>query len=482
MNIEELKGSNILKSAYSVSKKLGTPIFLVGGAVRDLILSCKFERDYDFVLSGSVLKATRLFAGMVKGSFFCLDSQRGHYRAVFREKTRDETADFSGFRGHMIDEDLKERDFTINSMAIDLTDIFEKGEIDIVDPLNGLNDIKKGIIRVCSSRAFDDDPLRLLRAIRFSAIPSFGIDVDTEGLIKQKKELLSDSSRERIRDELFLVLRTPRACESIKKLDRLGLLSVVLPEVSSWKYTNQGEHHDYDLFDHAVKTVEYTEKILCNFSDYFPDYTLSLKAHFDEELESNVTRGNLLKLIAFLHDSGKPETRRYDGGKVRFFGHDRTGEGINKAIAERLKLGHKAGRIIANLTKNHMRVLNLSGSENVTYRAKYRFFRDLDRDGLDCLLLSLADGLATRMHTVCETVTPLLSLLQDFLRYYFEDWLKAPKRPLLDGKEVMGLLGIPEGREVGRLLSLIREAELEGTISTKEEAEGFVKSLELHQL
>lgn len=477
MNIKELTQSHIIKSAYSISKELGIPIFLVGGAIRNLLLASRLDKDFDFAIEGDVQSTARGFADKVKGSFFSLDPRRGHYRVIIKEDNRSIDIDLSRFRGADIGKDLTERDFTINSMAINIQDLFEKNEIKIIDPLNGLDDIEKRAIRVCSSRVFDDDPLRLLRSVRISAVTNFTLDDKTESLIRQKKGLLIDSSWERIRDELFLMLDAPHASRAIEKLDSLGLLNAILPEANSWKDTDQGEHHEYNLFDHAVKTIEFTEAILSNLSEYFPDHASFLKAHFDEELERNIYRSNLIKFIAFLHDSGKVESKSYDGEKVRFLGHDRVGEEINKTIAKRLKLGHKARRVIANITKNHMRVLNLSKSTKISQRAKSRFFRDMGKDGIDCLLLSLADGLATRTYTDAEQIAPLLAIIQDFLRYYFEDWLKVPEKPLLNGKEVMEFLGILEGKEVGRLLSITREAEIEGLISTKEEAKELLKSL-----
>ncbi|MEW6615619.1 MAG: HD domain-containing protein [Thermodesulfobacteriota bacterium] len=477
MDTKELTQSHILKSAYSISKEMGIPIFLVGGTIRNLLLSSGFEKDFDFAMKGDVQSTARGFADKVKGSFFSLDPQRGHYRVTVKKNSRFIDIDFSRFRGHDIGKDLIKRDFTINSMAINIQDLFEKDEIEIIDPLNGLDDMEKGAIRACSSRVFDDDPLRLLRAVRISAVTNFTIEDKTERLIRQKKELLINSSWERIRDELFLMLDAPYASRSIEKLNSLGLLSIILPETNPWKGINQGEHHDYNLFDHTVKAIEFTEVILANFSEYFPDYASVLKVHFDEELEKNIYRSNLIKFIAFLHDSGKVETKSYDGEKVRFLGHDRVGEEINKNIAKRLKLGHKVRRVITNITGNHMRVLNLSKSTNISQRAKSRFFRDMGKDGIDCLLLSLADGLATRTNADKTQTVPLLAIIQDFLRYYFEDWLKTPEKPLLNGKEIMEMLGILEGKKVGRLLSMIREAEIEGLISTKEEAKDLLKSL-----
>ncbi|MDY6855734.1 MAG: HD domain-containing protein [Thermodesulfobacteriota bacterium] len=474
MDIKALTGSFILKNAYSTSKELGVSIFLVGGAIRDLVLFSQLERDFDFAIKGDVHDAAMYFAKRVRGSSYCLDSKRGHYRVTIKGNTQSKDVDFSRFQGDEIKEDLLKRDFTLNSMAIDLKGLFEKSEIKIIDPLNGLGDIERGIIRACSPRVFDEDPLRLLRAVRLSAATDFFIVDETERLIREKKKQLSCSSWERIRDELFQIFDLSNVSRSIEMLDGLGLLNIILPEVDAWKHIDQGEYHDYNLFDHSLKTIESIDLILSSPSDYLPGCAYLLKAHFKEDLQNNITRENLIKFIALLHDSGKVETQTFDGKKVRFFGHERVGQKINRAIAERFKLSQRSSRIVANLTKNHMRVLNLSKSSRITQRAMYRFFNDLGKDGIDCLILSLADALATREYITYKPTLPLLDVIEELLKYYSNDWMQASEKPLLNGTEIMELLRIPQGEEVGRLLSLLKEAQTGGGISTKEEAKNLL--------
>jgi len=476
MNVEKLTGSHILRSAYNVSRELGHSIFLVGGAVRDLFLSSRSWKDLDFAVGANPRKIAGLLAHRVGGGFFCLDPQRGHYRISIKEDdTIIKKIDLSEIRGRDIHEDLIMRDFTINSMAIDLKDLFEENRIRIIDPLGGMEDMETGRVRASYSKVFDDDPLRLIRGVRMAAFTGLSFEEDTERLIKRKRELLNKSSWERVRDELFQILNNPSAHVYIHKLDSLGLLNVVFPEVTHWRDIDQGEHHDYNLLDHSIKTIEYVEAIFSDLSDHFTGYADRIEEHFNEELEDNVTRANLIKLIAFLHDSGKADTKSLDGEKVRFFGHDRVGEQINKTIAKRLKLGRKATRIIADITKNHMRILSLSCLEKITPRARYRFFRDLDKEVMDCLLLAMADEQATRISATPTQRTPLVIVIRDFLEYYFEVWLNASKTPLLNGREIMELVGILQGKDVGRFLSLIKEAEGEGLISTREEAKDLVR-------
>ena len=482
MNIKELSASSIIKNAYSVSKELGIPIFLVGGIIRDFLLSSKLGKDFDFAVDGSAREVAGLYAYKTGGSFFCLDSQREHYRVTIRRETEITDIDFSRLQGDTITKDLEKRDFTINSMAIPLRDLFGKDDVMVIDPFHGITDLEKGMIRVCSSVAFDDDPLRLLRAARISSVRHLRIENETERLISEKKRLLTNTSWERIRDELFQILNVQNTWRSIEKLQDLGLLDMVFPEVHSRKDIDQGKHHDYNLFGHAIKTVESIESILINISQYFPAqsfpdyYSIRIREHFDEVLEKNVTRYGLIKLIAFLHDSGKGKTKRCRGKKAKFLRHEKVGGEINEIIAKRLKLSRNSIRIVTLVTENHMRILNLTIADKITKKTQYRFFRDLGKDSIDCLLLSLADGLAKKISGPFLQKTHLLDIAQDFLRYYFEDWPRIPLKPLMNGNEIMEFLGIPQGREVGIILSALREAEGQGYISTKDEAKALAKS------
>ncbi len=151
-----------------------------------------------------------------------------------------------------------------------------------------------------------------------------------------------------------------------------------------------------------------------------------------------------------------------------------------------MKLSRKSVRIISELTRQHMRILSLAKTEEVTPRAKYRFFRDLGKEGIDAVLLALSDGLASndiKLGWPMEQELPagdlrrIKEVAEELLRYYYEEFLPRPPRPLLDGREVMEALSLPPGEEVGRLLDRLREAEITGVVRTREEALEFLRKL-----
>ncbi|MBI4746026.1 MAG: HD domain-containing protein [Deltaproteobacteria bacterium] len=192
-----------------------------------------------------------------------------------------------------------------------------------------------------------------------------------------------------------------------------------------------------------------------------------------EEVEDYVTRRGLVKIAALLHDSGKLYTRTMQDGRGRFLGHEEKGEAISADIAKRLKLSRRSEMILCGLTANHMRVLGLSKLRKATKRARYRFFRDADGYGLELLILSLADAMATPVEG--KRLEDLKGLIGNLAEYYFEEFTAVPQRPLITGKDIMRLFGIPEGKKVGKLMEAVREAEALGKVSDTKEAIDYLK-------
>lgn len=476
-----LMQSDAVGAAFEVSKDLGQKAYLVGGAVRDLLMDSRLGNDLDFVVEGKGVIFARAFAERVKGSFFILDEDRDSSRVVFKMEVRSQEsevikfqADFSGMRGD-IEEDLRLRDFTINSLAIPLDSIFEP-EVSgqepeagwILNPVGGLKDIKGKVLRESSACAIEDDPLRIMRAFRFSSSFNLEMDEALSAHVKMQGKMLGQVSAERVRAELFMILDMPGAYNLLGKMDELGVLTVIFPELAEWKGFYQGGWHAHDLFNHSMKAVEAAEEVLRHLSSYFPGYYEKIEEHINEEVEAGVTRRGLLKLASLLHDSGKLHTRVMEGGRGRFLGHEKAGDEISLAVARRLKLSRRSEMTLRGLTANHMRILGLSKLKNVTSRARYRFFRDTGGFGIDLLLLSMADSMATPIEREkWEGMKKLIGRLAD---YYFEEFTLVPPRPLLTGEDVMRAFAIQEGKEVGEMLEALREAETLGKVSNRREA------------
>ncbi len=480
-----LKKIRAFEAVQRLAHKRKEEVYLVGGAVRDLLLGRALGRDFDFVVKGDASSLAKDVAEETAGHAFLLDAEFGTWRVVVKKRKGRAELDFSSLQGRNILEDLRQRDFLVNSMAINLKEIQGTGDPPLIDPLGGAADLKKRIIRANSEESIRRDPLRMLRAFRFSATLGFSVGESTLAMIRTNKSLILHSSGERVRSELFMALNEDRAASFLRDMDACGLVEEIFPEIRSWKTIIPGMQ--ISLMEHALKTVETGEYILTHIVEIYPSYGRELVQHFSQPLEEGVSRKALFKFAAFLHDSGKPKTMTPgELANPRFLDHDLAGGKINTEIGRKLRLSRNSIRILAELTRQHMRVASLSQAKEVTGRAKYRFFADLKREGVDLALLSLANALASTggdiprilSSDVSPTVLKIMNTVRELLGYYFEEHSRRQQRPLLDGREVMGLLGVPEGKKVGDLLNRLREAEASGEVQTQEEALKFLKNID----
>lgn len=400
------------------------------------------------------------------------------YRAIINDADVLHTADFSSIYQGDLTRDLRNRDFTLNSIALNLNDIFEKRTLAFIDPAGGLVDLQKRYMRVTSPASFNHDPVRMLRAVRLSRTGNCTLVPQTENLIKDQKMLLLTAPWERIRNEFFMILKSAGgASSSLEELDRLGLLSLLIPELETMKGLDQGIHHFYTLWDHSIKTAHFTDGILNDLERFFPRYGAALANYFTGELEDGIRRGDLLIFTALLHDMGKPAARTAPGnGTAHFFHHDHLGMKVNQEIAKRFKLSKKTSRIITTVTRHHMRPLSLHQLKTVSDRAQFRLLRDLDGAVPDTLIVACADALATRAPSPDngDSTHPLLKTVSMLMDHYFQGTSHDTAKPLLNGNEIMEAVHLKPGKEVGELVEVIKEAERSGRITTKEEARALI--------
>lgn len=489
----------LLKLILNFANKSNRKIFLVGGSLRDLLLG-RETGDFDFVPEGDAEKFARNFASEVRGSFVLLDEKNRIYRVVKHKisKKKDKqifNLDFSQMRGKEIKEDLLLRDFTIDAMAVRLDQV--EGSLRtlkrakllsrlIIDPSGGTGDLKKRIVRRTSRKIFDDDPLRLLRGYRLAATLEFAIEKKTEDEIKKKVNLIKSVARERIRDELFKILSVPQSYRYLQRLHRIGLLNRIVPEIKIMKEKPGNYYHREGLWGHSLETLKSLEEIFANLVKLFPRMYSKIMTHLDEKIFGEVERKSLLKWAAIFHDIGKPKTVRREEGRVRFFGHDEKGASLVMEIMQRLKFSNKAIKIVEKTVKHHMRPGNLNEAPRLTDRAIHRFFRDLSEEGVDTLLLSLADRYSYRkilperdkkfaieisrksIRKHEQTVRKMLN------KYYYHKERILPK-PLVRGDEIMESFNLPQGPLIGKLLKRVAEIQAGGKLKNKEEALQFLK-------
>lgn len=445
--------------------------WLVGGAVRDAFLRRPPSADVDVVLLSGALEVGRRVADLTGGAFVPLDAERGAARVV----ARGARLDLADFRAPTLAGDLAARDFTVNALAVSVRDLLRTGRARVIDPTGGFADLRARRLRLPGPRVLGEDPLRALRGVRLEAALGLRLTPPTARAIRVAARALAAVSAERVRDELLAVLALPGAARPLRRMDALGLLSVILPEVEAMRGCAQPAPHRFDVLEHSLRAVEAADRLLPRLAALEP-LGEELAAHMAGELGGGVARGVVLKLAALLHDVAKPETRRVIGGRIRFFEHDLVGARRARQIAGRLRLPARAAGTLEQLVRHHLRPMHLEAAGQVTRRARYRFYRDLSEDARDLLLLALVDAAAL---TGASPLAVWLraGLIRDLLAGWEEQYAVAQAPPLVRGEDVMARLGLGPGPAVGRLLAQVREAQDLGRVATREEAFAFLDSL-----
>ena len=464
-------------------------IYLVGGAVRDMFLN-RLSRDLDFALPSNGISTARKVANSLKADFMVLDDERDTGRVIFTDADGTRTLlDFAVYRGSNLEEDLRNRDFTINAIAYDVHTQA------IHDPLNGASDLRAKLIRACSPTSIADDPVRILRAIRQAAAFECKIEIETRKSMKQHAQLLVNTSPERKRDEVFKILEGPKPDAAMRALEMLGIFPYLLPELPAMKGVEQTAPHIYDVWEHTLSVLGNLESILVALRvGYSAEDTkdmitglLTLRIgrfreqfaeHFAKSLNTDRSMRSALFFAALYHDVQKPATKSVDeSGRIRFFDHDIQGAEVASKRGQAFNLSNDEIEHIERIIKLHMRfhffTSRLEGDKQEPSRkAIYRFFREAGEAGVDLVLLGLADLRGTQGHSLFqETWIAALDIARILLENYWEKPQEtvAPPR-LLDGNELMKELNIQPGRIVGQLLEAIREGQATGKISTRDEA------------
>ncbi len=452
--------------------------YVVGGFVRDALLG-RQNSDIDIVVSGDATSIASYVAKALGTRMVPLDEVNQISRVILSQAGGNWHLDFAAMRGS-IEEDLRYRDLTINAIAVNLTDIrSERSSVRIIDPLDGRHDLSNRIIRAVSKDSFKQDPARLIRAVRLAATLDFSIAPSAEALIQRDHELVTTVAPERLRDELCYILETPRSYLSLRHLNRLGLLDLLMPELATAKKVQQPKEHFWDVFDHSLETVAAVERLLRQQRSEQEDdllksvpWTPDIAHYFARRIAGGQTRGAVLKLAALLHDIGKPITKTIEqNGKMRFLGHAQEGAALVAQLMKRLRFSNREIKIVQLMTEHHMRPGYLVGEDMPTRRAIYRYFRDTAEVGIDTLFLGLADHFAARGPTLDpEEWRKQAETMQYMLDKWFQDQSTVVPPKLIDGHTLIDELGLTPGPQIGELLEIVREAQATGEIETAEEA------------
>jgi len=459
--------------ALLVELGAGRPLWLVGGAVRQLMAS-EPVADLDVAVAGDALALGRRLADRLEARFVVLDEGRGAGRVV-GAVGQALPIDVVDLRAPTLEGDLRARDFTINALAAPLADLLRDGSATVIDPTGGLADLRTRVVRLCGPAAIVDDPVRVLRGVRLAMHGGWGLDPGAEEAMHAGARLVVGVAAERVRDELVGILGEPRAAVGLRMLDRLGVLAALLPESAPMRATAQPLPHHFDVWEHSIRAVEGVDALLADLDALAP-WGPGLREHLGEPLGGGLTRRETLRLAALLHDVAKPETRTEQAGRVRFFGHDAAGARRAASIAERLRLPGRASRVLERLVAEHLRPMHLAQAGEITRRARFRFFRDLGDEVSDLLLLSLADAAAlTGGSPLAVWAGDGGAVVRTLMAGAEAEVTAATRPPLLRGEEVMAAFHLGPGPAVGRLLERAREAQALGLVATRDEALDYLR-------
>jgi len=440
-------------------------LWLVGGAVRDVLLGRPLT-DWDLVTTGDAEDVARTYAKSVGAPVFPLSERHGAWRVVGEEREVDITGAPDG-----ITADLLRRDLTVNAIAVRLSD----GELMAVP--GALDDIEAGVLRAVSDQSFRDDPLRLLRLVRLALELDLAIDESTIALARRDAELAAQPAGERQRAELERILLSRDPVDGLRRLDDLGLLATVLPEVKALEGVGQNRYHHLDVLDHTLQVLDSAIDLIEHPEFAFGAAAPAVAAALAEELDADTDVAMAVRWGALLHDIAKPQTRHeFDNGHIGFPGHAQEGAEAATAILSRLRYSTAMQRCVAVLVREHLRLGFLVPDGELDPRAVHRYRVETDPWAIASVVVSLADRWSTRGTRARQRWIRRHEQLAAAMALA----LSAPTpAPLIRGDDLATALDVQPGPRLGRLLAQIAEEQAAGTITNADEAIAFARTAPL---
>lgn len=508
-----------------------TPVYIVGGAVRDHLLGLstipgwaqaaatgssggtfpfphqtrKTTTDLDLVLEGPVLPLARRVADRLGWAFYPLDKGRDVARLIGKAADGQLIeCDAAALRGDLT-MDLLARDFSANALALTLSKESAPRLIDVTD---GVRDIRGRRLRRISRESLAADPIRLLRAARLAAQLGFSIEDGTRAQIRDCAETILSVSAERVQHELWRLLDLVRPDEGIRELNALGLLAHILPEVEALQGVTQTSRHHLDVYEHSLLAARFAAELRTwlrggsapadgALSETLEPWVEPLRDHFCSEIAAGRDRAGWLVWHALLHDTGKAYVSPSDSPGGREQGespaHQSLGARLASRRVEKLRFSRREVALAERIASMHSvpreLVLGLPRSvERIGARESYRFFRDAGSvvagrqitdeprstggpdplDGLDVIVQAISDLQATGLERGPEW-RRFLGAIEGFFSYAFT--LRTERAgPLVDGNRLMERLGLKPGPKVGAIMRELAEASAAGSVSSADEA------------
>ncbi len=461
---------------HQMREKRGTELYISGGTVRDWLIGRK-PADLDITVhNGASACCRQLIFLLGSGAFVRLGTETEEAARVVWQGYH---IDFSSFRkgAQRIEEELHYRDFTINSMAIPLGALEQNNRENIIDPLDGRKALYNKCLYCCPD-AFEDDPLRMLRAYRLQAELGFVLSTSCVLEVHKHRKSITACAAERILHELERIMVCSSAAEICKGMAATGLLWCILPELEDGVGVDQAGYHHEDVFHHSLLALSCIDRVMEEPTVYFGEYAGVIV----EYLQSARKRKNL-RFAALLHDLGKPATRSSGtvaGERVTFYNHDRTGRAIFEKMAARLRMSRVDTDFVGKAIEMHMHPFHLTNvrrKEKLSRRAHLRICKKAGDELPGLFVLAMADSLAGQGVEKPEHMEEELAALFDEIiearRQYIDPALHGKK--LLTGNDLIEKFNLQPGPVFSCILSDLEIAQVEGKVVSREDAMAWLR-------
>ena len=406
--------------------------YIVGGTVRDILIG-KDPDDIDIAVPGQSEIYARTLSEKIEGTLFILDKKRSVFRFLTKSKFPPFYYDISPIRGEDIYTDLSHRDFTIDAMAIPLSDTAQ-----LIDPYNGKADIERKCIRAVSGDSFAADPLRLLRAFRLANTLGFEIDSDTMKGIREMSSSLRLSAKERIRDEFFRLLSSPQSIRYLNRMDSAGLLKEVLTGMDDIKIRD------------GLIVLGRLEHYYSIINGLFFSHNEEIGKYLRAKVEGGITNAAFWKWLTF------------------YVSCDAPAEVIINSLTS-LRLGKRAGKIALSAIGHKQAAIIKYGIANKI--SAYHFFKAAGDDGIGIILCQLASVLTIKDSGI------ELKRANDAISWYLHEFKEMAGSPLITGSDLIELFHMEPGPVFSHLLNVVEENRASGLITTKKDAITLLKKL-----
>jgi poly(A) polymerase len=469
----------VLKILANQVTRIHKRAYLVGGYVRDSLLGLT-PKDADLMFEGDGLSET--LGKLIAEKFGSTLVRFEKHMVVYRITVLDHQYDLADLHSQTMTADQLRRDFTINSLAVEIGSLVQNpspGEDSILDASTGMIDLHDRIIRINSESVLSDDPLRIVRMFRFKTQLGFEIDPQSLEMSSRYVDQLHRISGERVRDELFQILNRSQSAETLLHMDSIGVLSKLFPTIDEMRGVTQNEYHHLDVFDHTMDSIRQIEDVILFDLPVFQPFREDLLEHIHSEIVPGRNFSALMKLALLFHDIAKPRTRAVrDDGKVTFINHNKLGVDMIEPDLEHLRLSRKERMYINMMVEGHLRPGFLNPDSPTLSRAIFRYFDQYGDWGVDLVVMSVADRLAAQGEKVDDGVNErhdkVTAILLD--AYYNRNKILVRPPDLINGDDLIAELNLPPGREIGILLRIVKEAQAAGEVNTKEEAIACARS------